>query len=71
MSLHKYSKVWFNGLPALYMNFVGELCKVLVFVDGTWMEKFVEYSQLSERTTNISKIIYEFRKKSLDYKRID
>ena len=71
MSFHKYSKIWLNGQPGLYMNFVGSLCKVLVFVDGTWMEKFVEFTQLSTRHTNISETIFKQRKNSLDYRRID
>lgn len=67
----KYDKIWWNGKPGLYMNLVGNLCKVLVFDNGCWLEKFVEASQLSERTVDISKIIYAHRIQTIQFERID
>lgn len=69
----KFDKVWCEDkYPALYDKKISNnIHRVWIYFEGFWEEKFVTIDKLKKRTTNISNQIYEFRKRTLQYERIE
>lgn len=64
-------KVWFNQpgkerLPAIIGNIEDSVYYIHVFYDGFWQEDMVNENMLTERTEDISEMLYNLRKNMLE-----